>query len=141
VSSSLPQFSSKNKNAFFGGLGPQTVSISHFYETHHVTFRGRHRFSFHYHAFSQGVVAPGATLEKLAGGFAFTEGATCDKNGNVFFVDQPNDRIMEWSADGKLSTFMQPSGYANGMISMPTAISSPAPTSTTSSGPSRRTRP
>ena len=37
--------------------------------------------------FSQGVVAPGAKLEKLAGDFAFTEGATCDKNGNVFFVD------------------------------------------------------
>ena len=66
-------------------------------------------------AFSQGVVAPGAKLEKLAGDFAFTEGPTCDKNGNVFFVDQDNDRIMEWSADGKLSTFMQPSGYANGM--------------------------
>ena len=66
-------------------------------------------------ASAQGVVAPGATLKKLAGDFAFTEGATCDKNGNVFFVDQPNDRIMEWSADGKLSTFMQPSGYANGM--------------------------
>ena len=63
-----------------------------------------------------GVVAPGAKLEKLAGGFAFTEGPTCDKNGNVFFVDQPNDRIMEWSVDGKLSTFMQPSGYANGMM-------------------------
>ena len=66
-------------------------------------------------AFSQGVVAPGAKLEKLADDFAFTEGPTCDKNGNVFFVDQDNDRIMEWSADGKLSTFMQPSGYANGM--------------------------
>ncbi len=66
-------------------------------------------------ASAEGVVAPGATLKKLAGDFAFTEGATCDKNGNVFFVDQPNDRIMEWSADGKLSTFMQPSGYANGM--------------------------
>ena len=66
--------------------------------------------------FSQGVVAPGAKLEKLAGDFAFTEGATCDKNGNVFFVDQPNDRIMEWSVDGKLSTFMQPSGHANGMM-------------------------
>jgi gluconolactonase len=65
--------------------------------------------------FSQGVVAPGAKLEKLAGDFAFTEGPTCDKNGNVFFVDQPNNRIMEWSADGKLSTFLQPSGYANGM--------------------------
>jgi gluconolactonase len=67
-------------------------------------------------AFSQGVVAPGAKLEKLAGDFAFTEGPTCDKNGNVFFVDQPDNRIMEWSADGKLSTFLQPSGYANGMM-------------------------
>jgi gluconolactonase len=65
--------------------------------------------------FADGVVAPGAKLEKLAGGFAFTEGPTCDRAGNVFFVDQPNNRIMEWSADGKLSTFMQPSGYANGM--------------------------
>jgi gluconolactonase len=67
-------------------------------------------------ASAQTVVAPDATLEKLAGGFAFTEGPTCDRAGNVFFVDQPNDRIMEWSADGKLSTFLQPSGYANGMM-------------------------
>jgi gluconolactonase len=66
--------------------------------------------------FASGVIAPGATLEKLAGDFAFTEGATCDKMGNVFFVDQPNDRIMEWSADGKLSTFLQPSQHANGMM-------------------------
>jgi gluconolactonase len=66
-------------------------------------------------AAAQSVVAPGATLEKLSGGFAFTEGPTRDKNGNVFFVDQPNNRIMEWSAEGKLSTFLQPSGYANGM--------------------------
>jgi gluconolactonase len=61
------------------------------------------------------VIAPGAKLEKLAGDFAFTEGPTCDRAGNVFFVDQPNNRIMEWSTDGKLSTFMQPSGYSNGM--------------------------
>jgi gluconolactonase len=60
-------------------------------------------------------VATGAKLEKLAGNFAFTEGPTVDKKGNLFFVDQPNNRIMEWSAAGKLSTFMQPSGYANGM--------------------------
>jgi gluconolactonase len=64
---------------------------------------------------ADGVVAPGATLEKLAGGFAFTEGPTRDAQGDIFFVDQPNDRIMEWSAAGKLSTFLQPSGYANGM--------------------------
>jgi gluconolactonase len=65
---------------------------------------------------AESVVAPGAKLQKLAGDFAFTEGPTCDKAGNVFFVDQPNNRIMEWSADGKLSTFLQPSGYANGMM-------------------------
>ena len=60
-------------------------------------------------------LAPGAQLQKLAGGFKFTEGPTCDRAGNLFFVDQPNDRIMEWSLDGKLSTFLQPSGHANGM--------------------------
>ena len=36
-------------------------------------------------AFADGVVAPGAKLEKLAGGFAFTEGPTCDANGQRFF--------------------------------------------------------
>ena len=64
---------------------------------------------------AESVIAPGAKLEKLAGDFLFTEGPTCDQAGNLFFVDQPNDRIMEWSADGKLSTFLQPSGRANGM--------------------------
>jgi gluconolactonase len=67
-------------------------------------------------ALADGVVAPDAKLEKLSGGFAFTEGPTCDARGNLFFVDQPNDRIMEWSADRKLSTFLQPSGRANGMM-------------------------
>src|SRR5450432_753564 len=60
-------------------------------------------------------IAPGAKLEKLAGDFLFTEGPTCDKKGNVFFTDQPTNRIMEWSVDGKLSTFMEPAGRANGM--------------------------
>ncbi len=64
---------------------------------------------------ANGVIAPGAAVEKLAGGFAFTEGPTCDATGNLFFTDQPNDRILTWSADGKLSTFLQPAGRANGM--------------------------
>ena len=63
-----------------------------------------------------GVIAPGAKLEKLAGGCKFTEGPTCDTHGNLFFTDQPNDRILKWSADGKLSTFLQPAGHANGMF-------------------------
>lgn len=62
------------------------------------------------------VVAPGAKIEKLAGDFTFTEGPTCDKTGNVFFTDQPNNRILKWSIEGKLTTFMQPAGRANGMF-------------------------
>ena len=61
------------------------------------------------------IIAPGATLQKLAGDFLFTEGPASDREGNVFFTDQPNDRIVKWSIDGKLSTFMQPCGRANGL--------------------------
>ncbi len=61
------------------------------------------------------IIAPGETLQKLAGDFVFTEGPACDSQGNVFFTDQPNDRIMKWSIEGKLSTFMQPCGRANGL--------------------------
>jgi gluconolactonase len=61
------------------------------------------------------VVAPGAKLEKLAGDFKFTEGPAADADGNVFFTDQPNDRILKWSTDGKLSKFMQPCGRSNGL--------------------------
>ena len=48
------------------------------------------------------VVAPGAKVEKLAGDFEFTEGPTCDAEGNLFFTDRPNDRILKWSVAGKL---------------------------------------
>jgi gluconolactonase len=66
-------------------------------------------------ASAQSVIAPGAKLERLSSGFSFTEGPTCDASGNIFFTDQPNDRIMEWSVAGVLTTFMQPAGRANGM--------------------------
>jgi gluconolactonase len=62
-----------------------------------------------------GIVAPGANVERLADGFKFTEGPACDAEGNVFFTDQPNDRILKWSTDGELSTFMQPCGRSNGL--------------------------
>ena len=89
------------------------------------------------------VVPTGAVVEKLAGGFAFTEGPTCDVAGNVYFTDQPNDRILKWSTDGQLSTFLQPAGRSNGMYFEPggdliacadekTALWSIAPDGTTS---------
>ena len=64
---------------------------------------------------AEGVLAPGATVQEAADGFIFTEGPTCDGEGNLFFTDQPNDRILKWSADGELSTFLQPAGRSNGM--------------------------
>jgi gluconolactonase len=64
---------------------------------------------------SAGVTEPGAQLQRLATDFKFTEGPSADAAGNVFFTDQPNDRILRWSTNGQLSTFLQPAGRANGM--------------------------
>jgi sugar lactone lactonase YvrE/L-ascorbate metabolism protein UlaG (beta-lactamase superfamily) len=64
---------------------------------------------------SASVIADGAKVEKLAGGFAFTEGPAADAQGNIYFSDIPNNRILIWSLDGKLSTFRENSGGANGL--------------------------
>jgi gluconolactonase len=61
------------------------------------------------------ITAPGAKLEKLGGDFSFTEGPAADRKGNVYFTDQPNDRIMKWSTASQLSVFLQPSGRSNGL--------------------------
>jgi gluconolactonase len=62
------------------------------------------------------IIAPGAKVEKLAGGFEFTEGPAVDAQGNVFFTDQPNNRIHKWSTDGKLSIFHHDNpGRSNGL--------------------------
>ena len=64
---------------------------------------------------TKSVLAPGARAEKISSAFEFTEGPAVDRRGNVYFTDQPNDRIMKWSPDGAFTTFLQPSGRANGM--------------------------
>jgi len=62
------------------------------------------------------LVKPGAKVEKLAGDFAFTEGPAVDARGNVYFSDIPNDRIHRWGTDGRLTTFREDSGGANGLF-------------------------
>lgn len=62
------------------------------------------------------LVAEGAGVEKLAGGFEFTEGPACDAVGNIYFSDIPNSRIHKWSVGGKLTTFRENSGRANGLF-------------------------
>lgn len=67
-------------------------------------------------AAEDGIIAHGAKVELLADGFKFTEGPASDADGNVLFTDQPNDRILRWSTEGKLTTFMQPCGRSNGLV-------------------------
>jgi len=62
-----------------------------------------------------GLVAPGVEVKKLAGDFKFTEGPAADAQGNVYFTDIPASRILKWSVDGRLSTFLENSGGANGL--------------------------
>jgi len=62
------------------------------------------------------IIASGAKVNKLAGGFSFTEGPACDKQGNVYFTDQPNNKIYKWGIDHKLSVFHDNGGRANGLF-------------------------
>jgi gluconolactonase len=68
-------------------------------------------------AFDSGlVVAEGAIRPQLVSHqWAFTEGASVDRAGNVFFTDQPNNKIWEYTLDGELVLFMDSAGRSNGM--------------------------
>ncbi len=66
---------------------------------------------------SKSVVANGAKPVLLSSAFAFTEGPVADKDGNVYFTDQPNNHIIKWNeADGNFSIFLDGSNRANGMF-------------------------
>ncbi|HVV07225.1 MAG TPA: SMP-30/gluconolactonase/LRE family protein [Puia sp.] len=61
------------------------------------------------------IVSPGDTPRLISSQFSFTEGAAVDRKGNVFFTDQPNNRIWEYDLDGHLSLFLDSAGRSNGM--------------------------
>jgi DNA-binding beta-propeller fold protein YncE len=62
-----------------------------------------------------GVIATDANVEKLSSAFSFTEGPAADPKGNVYFTDQPNDKIYIWTTEGKLTTFLTGCERSNGM--------------------------
>ncbi len=65
---------------------------------------------------AQHIIADGAELTLVADEFKFTEGPAVDKNGDVYFTDQPNDRIVKWDArTNSVSDWMKPSGRSNGL--------------------------
>jgi gluconolactonase len=59
---------------------------------------------------------PVGNLQTVQSGFGFTEGPAVDKDGNVFFTDQPNDKILKWNAaTNEITTFKTGTGRSNGM--------------------------
>lgn len=61
------------------------------------------------------IIAENAKPKLISNQFKFTEGPAVDKKGNVFFTDQPNDKIWKYSTDGELSVFLDKTGRSNGM--------------------------
>ncbi|MDQ1088820.1 SMP-30/gluconolactonase/LRE family protein [Siphonobacter sp. SORGH_AS_1065] len=61
------------------------------------------------------LIAPGASLQKISSQFIFTEGPAADKNGTIYFTDQPNDKIWKYDTDGKLTLWMDKTGRSNGL--------------------------
>ena len=57
------------------------------------------------------IVPAGAKIEKLAGGFAFTEGPIWFDAGYLLFSDIPRNEMHKWTPDGKVTLFRKPSGY------------------------------
>lgn len=68
-------------------------------------------------SFSQNspVIEDGAELTLISDQFSFTEGPAVDAYGNVYFTDQPNNRIVMWSTHNGLNPYMDESLRANGL--------------------------
>ncbi|HYC30674.1 MAG TPA: hypothetical protein VEB59_00210, partial [Gemmatimonadales bacterium] len=58
------------------------------------------------------IVEPGAKIEKLAGGFQFTEGPVWHPDGYLLFSDPNANTIYRWSPEGTVSVFRTKSGYS-----------------------------
>ncbi len=67
----------------------------------------------------ESVVAKDAKPLLVVSDCKFTEGPAVDDEGNVLFTDQPNDRILKVSTDGKVSEFLRPAGRSNGLFFAP----------------------
>jgi gluconolactonase len=57
-----------------------------------------------------------AQTPEVATTVAFTEGPTVDRDGNVYFTEIINQRIMKLGTDGVLSTYREKSNAANGLM-------------------------
>ncbi|MCU4676618.1 SMP-30/gluconolactonase/LRE family protein [Catenovulum sp. 2E275] len=62
------------------------------------------------------IIADNAKLTLVSEQFKFTEGPAVDAAGNVYFTDQPNNKIYLWKTDNSVELFMDNAGRANGLF-------------------------
>jgi gluconolactonase len=62
------------------------------------------------HAIDQ-LIPSGAQVEKLAGGFTFTEGPIWRPQGVLWFSDVVGNVTRQWSPDGRVIELLRPGGY------------------------------
>jgi len=58
------------------------------------------------------IVPPGACLERVAGGFEFTEGPVWTRDGALLFSSPNTNTVYRWSPAGAVTVFRPKSGYA-----------------------------
>ena len=62
------------------------------------------------------IVKDNAKPVLISNEFSFTEGPATDRKGNIFFTDQPNNKIWKYNTKGQLTLFMDNAGRSNGMF-------------------------
>ena len=64
-----------------------------------------------HHPSFDALVPRDATIEKLSGGFTFTEGPLWRPSGVLWFSDVVGNVVRQWSPDGKVVELFRPGGY------------------------------
>lgn len=62
----------------------------------------------------QEIIGEDSQLEKLVGGFKFTEGPVWHPDGFLLFSDIPENTIYQWQPNQEAKVFRNPAGNANG---------------------------
>ncbi len=60
------------------------------------------------------IIGEDSQVEKLVGGFKFTEGPVWHPDGFLLFSDIPGNTIYQWEPNQEVKVFRNPSGNANG---------------------------
>ncbi|MCU0644110.1 MAG: SMP-30/gluconolactonase/LRE family protein [bacterium] len=64
---------------------------------------------------AQSLLPQGATIEKIATGFQFTEGPCWRAAGYLVFSDIQGNTVYKWTPENGAEVFLQPSGNSNGL--------------------------